>query len=69
MHTRRLVLPLIIAFVASVTGSCVVRARTGGSAGYLKAHPDKHAHDHCHGRGGKHDKRVCHSHPHGPGHH
>lgn len=69
MQTRRLALALIIALVVPATTSCAVRVRPGGSAAYIKNHPDQHAHQHCHSRGGKHDKRVCHSHPHGPGHH
>ena len=43
--------------------------RTGRSQQGLSGHPDKHSHQHCHSRGGKHDKTVCHTHPHGPGHH
>lgn len=35
----------------------------------VSGHPSRHAHQHCHARGGKHHKQVCHSHPHGPGHH
>lgn len=70
---KRLVTPLIMAIFASTltlgAGGCFVRTgpayRQGGGGG----HPDSHRHDHCHDRGGKHHKRVCHSHPHGGGHH
>lgn len=47
--------------------ACVVR--TGPAHRHGGGHPSSHRHDHCHDRGGKHHKRVCHSHPHGPGHH
>jgi hypothetical protein len=59
-----------IAFAGSISlaaGGCVVR--TGKSQHAVTGHPAKHRHDHCHAKGGPHDKRVCHSHPHGPGHH
>ena len=46
--------------------ACVVRTTPAHRGG---GHPSSHRHDHCHDRGGKHHKQVCHSHPHGPGHH
>lgn len=56
---------LLALAVALGLSGCVVR--TGPE--YRGGHPHSHRHDHCHDRGGKHHKRVCHSHPHGPGHH
>jgi len=61
---RRLAIPLLALLFA---GGCLVR--TGPAHRHRGGHPDKHRHDHCHDRGGKHHKRVCHDHPHGPGHH
>jgi hypothetical protein len=58
---RRIVIALLL---VSVSG-CVVRTRPAHRHG----HPASHRHDHCHHRGGTHNKTVCHSHPHGPGHH
>ena len=61
------------AFAASIltttvaAGGCVVR--TGHTHGALGGHPERSSDRHCHARGGKHDKTVCHTHPHGPGHH
>ncbi len=67
----KLATPLLAMIVASTFAfgsiGCVVRTRTGPA--YRDGHPSSHRHDHCHNRGGKHNKRVCHSHPHGPGHH
>lgn len=61
---------LIAATLAAlVLGGCVVRPRTGHHHRPVSGHPAKHAHQHCHDRGGKHHKTVCHVHPHGPGHH
>lgn len=63
-------LTLALAAAASLLLSgCLVRTRTGHRAQHSGAHPADHRHDHCHDRGGKHHKRVCHSHPHGPNHH
>ncbi len=53
--------------LALVSAGCVVRTGPAHRRGH-GAHPHSHRHDHCHHRGKKH-KRVCHSHPHGPGHH
>ncbi|HUS68411.1 MAG TPA: hypothetical protein VMZ28_27945 [Kofleriaceae bacterium] len=54
-----------LALAAGATG-CLVR--TGPSRGH--SHHASHGSDHhCHDRGGKHHKRVCHAHPHGAGHH
>ncbi len=61
---RRLAIPILVALLAA---GCVVR--TGPAHRHRHGHPDRHRHDHCHDRGGKHHKRVCHDHPHGPGHH
>lgn len=58
---------VLVAMAAALAGGCVVR--TGRSHHAVYGHPASHRHDHCHHRGGKHDKRVCHDHPHGPGHH
>jgi hypothetical protein len=62
MTVRRLASLALVAGWLSVvvTGasSCVVRTR--GDA----RHPAKHAHHHCHD-----DRRGCHAHVHGPGHH
>jgi hypothetical protein len=61
--------PILTALLAlSFVTGCVVRT-TGRSHRHSHGHPDKHRHDHCHDRGGKHHKRMCHDHPHGPGHH
>jgi hypothetical protein len=54
----------LLALVVAASG-CVVR--TGPA--YRSGHPASHRHSHCHDRGGKHHKQVCHDHPHGPGHH
>lgn len=67
MKLPALVLALAIAAPAFLSTGCVVR--TGKSHHAVHGHPDKHRHDHCHQRGGKHKKRMCHSHPHGGGHH
>lgn len=57
-----------LAFLASMSATgCTVRTSTSGHA--MSGHPASHRHDHCHERGGKHNKRKCHSHPHGPAHH
>jgi len=66
MKLHALFLALAVAGAGFTTG-CVVR--TGHHHHAASGHPAKHRHDHCHARGGKHNKRVCHSHPHGPGHH
>ncbi len=56
MHLRALAV-----LIATLTlGGCVVRTagpRQERRSGY-----------HCHDRGGKHHKQVCHSHRHGHGH-
>jgi hypothetical protein len=64
---RRHALLILAALVMMFLAGCVVRTRTGPA--YRSGHPNSHRHDHCHDRGGKHHKRVCHDHPHGPGHH
>jgi hypothetical protein len=46
---------ILVAVAVSLTG-CIV----------VSGHPSRHTHQHCHGHK-KH--RVCHTHPHGPGHH
>jgi len=65
----RLVTPFLGAVVAVglalASSGCVVR--TGPA--HRHGHHARSAEQHCHDRGGKHHKRVCHSHPHGPGHH
>jgi len=61
----RLVIPILVALLAA---GCVVRTGPAYRHGH-GGHPDKHRHQHCHDRGGKHHKQVCHDHPHGPGHH
>ncbi len=65
---RKLCLALCLTFAAATTlTGCVIvskKPRHGHSA-----HPSNHRHDHCHQRGRHGKNRVCHSHPHGPGHH
>jgi hypothetical protein len=64
----KLAISLLAAIVASaltLSAGCVVRT----TPAHRHGHPDRHRHQHCHDRGGKHHKRVCHAHPHGPGHH
>jgi uncharacterized protein YceK len=59
---------LLLAIVASLTLSgCLVRTHTRGA--HRGAHGDRTSERHCHQRGGKHQKTVCHAHPHGGGHH
>ncbi|MBK9032769.1 MAG: hypothetical protein IPL61_16120 [Myxococcales bacterium] len=65
---RRFALILAVAGIAlSTSAGCLVRTRTHPA--HAQGHPASHRHEHCHDRGGKHHKQVCHSHPHGPGHH
>lgn len=56
----------LLVIAATALGGCVVRTRTG-HYDQRSAHRDDERH--CHDRGGKHHKQVCHAHPHGPGHH
>jgi hypothetical protein len=58
-----------VALAASFLTSTGCLVRTGRRSQGLSGHPDKHSHQHCHDRGGKNHKQVCHTHPHGPGHH
>lgn len=60
-------IPILVASL--LLGGCVVRPRPGTHAHRRSGHPASDHHEHCHDRGGKHHKRVCHSHPHGPNHH
>lgn len=65
---KNFVLPMITALLVSTLGTgCLVRTRSGHQH-VQGGHPSSHRHDHCHDRG-RHHKRVCHSHPHGPSHH
>jgi hypothetical protein len=56
----------LVVLSSVLSAGCVVRTRARPMA--VEVHPAKHAHSHCHARG-KHGKRVCHGHPHGPAHH
>ncbi|MBP8810137.1 MAG: hypothetical protein KBG48_23105 [Kofleriaceae bacterium] len=60
---------LLVLALATLSSACVVRTRTRPVHHQQVGHPASHRHEHCHHRGGKHHKRMCHSHPHGPGHH
>ena len=60
---------LLLALVALVLPTSACTVRTGRNHSSLSGHPANQNHEHCHDRGGKHHKTVCHSHPHGPGHH
>lgn len=62
---RRLFLLSLVAGLA--LSGCVVRTRTHGA--HRGGHDERSSERHCHDRGGKHHKTVCHAHPHGPGHH
>ncbi len=62
---RRLFVLSLLAGIA--LSGCVVRTRPG--VAYRGGHGDRAAERHCHDRGGKHHKTVCHAHPHGRGHH
>lgn len=62
----------LLAATTLLLGGCLVRTRPGQHSQHgqhSSGHPAKDAHSHCHDRGGKHHKQVCHDHPHGPGHH
>lgn len=61
---KRIAILVALAVTASLATGCVVR--TSRSSQGLHG---KHAHQHCHERGGKHHKVVCHDHPHDGGHH
>ncbi len=70
---RKLCLAVALtAFTAALPGCIFVAKKHDGRHG---AHPSSHRHEHCHDKGkhhkkGKHGKKqVCHSHPHGGGHH
>jgi hypothetical protein len=59
-----------LAFLLSLavgTSGCLIRSEPRRGTTYRES--GSHRHEHCHYRGGKHHKRVCHSHPHGSGHH
>ena len=64
-RTSLLVRVLVLALAAGSAG-CLVRTGPGHGHG---RHPATASDHHCHDRGGKHHKRVCHAHPHGRGHH
>ncbi|MEZ4401890.1 MAG: hypothetical protein R3B06_17810 [Kofleriaceae bacterium] len=64
---RRISCTLLAVALALGPAACTIR--TGAHQHGVSGHPASHRHQHCHDRGGKHHKQVCHSHPHGPGHH
>ena len=58
--------PLLALVLGLVTAGCLVRTEPSRGRSHHGAHGSDH---HCHERGGKHRKRVCHAHPHAPDHH
>lgn len=67
MRRRLSVLFVVAGIVLSGATGCLVRTHPAHHGG--GGHHERSDERHCHNRGGKHDKVVCHAHPHGPGHH
>jgi len=68
MNKRLAMLALVLGALVFCSSGCVVR--TGPARrGQTVSHPHRHTHYHCHKRGHGHGAKVCHTHPHGPGHH
>jgi hypothetical protein len=69
MTRHRSVLFLVLAsFLLSLLAGCIIRTepRHRHHRREVRGHG---SHQHCHYKGGPHRRRVCHSHPHGGGHH
>ncbi len=63
---RALIVGLALATGASGATGCLVTSGPSRGRSHHGAHGSDH---HCHERGGKHRKRVCHAHPHSRDHH
>lgn len=66
---RKIATLFALALTTLSSAGCVVRTHTRPTPHQHVGHPASHRHEHCHHRGGKHHKRQCHNHPHGPNHH
>ena len=67
--SRRSSLLAIALGVALAVGSAGCFVRTTPPRQHSHRHGHHGSQHHCHHRAGKLHKRVCHAHPHGPGHH
>ena len=71
MNARMARLVPLLSLVVAVLflSGCIVHSRGRSRHHSRRAKHSHGAHQHCHYKGGKHNKRVCHNHPHGDGHH